>query len=105
ALPLHAFSGEPERLTTLCLRWDLRAHRSVNRRHFDLRPFDRFTDRDRQLDVDVVSAALEVRMRTNANEQLEIARRATSPARFALAPNQQSLAVGDSFRDLDFDGS
>src|SRR4029077_7670485 len=102
ALLLDTLSAQPERLTALCSRRDLRPHRTMDRRNFDFRATDRLADRDRKIDVDVIVAPLEERMRPDVHQYIEIARGSTRPRR-SLPAYSDGLTVGNALRDLHFD--
>src|SRR5438067_10984342 len=60
---------------------------------------------DRQIDLreDVVALAHEALVRTDANEDVEVARASAERARMALAGETDALAVVDPLRNLDLD--
>src|SRR5579875_426220 len=76
----YALLAQPEFLAVLCPLRDLQNRAPVNGRHFDLGAQSRLRNRQRHLDVDVVSIALEEWMLLHANCDIKVARR---PARHA----------------------
>src|SRR6201999_3832794 len=96
------FAGEPKGLAALRAGGDAGAHDVVNRRNVDLGSANRFADRDGEIDVNIVAAALEERMRPDMNQKIEIARRTAPRAGRAFAANPHPLSVAHAFRHFHF---
>src|SRR5438093_3936042 len=69
-----AFAGQSERLSALRSLWNAGPNGALDGRHFDLRASNRFADRHRQINVNVVAASLEEWMRCDVHAHVEIAR-------------------------------
>ena len=67
----------------------------------DRRPADRLDDRDRDVHLEVVSAAAEHGRVAHARDRVQIAWRAAAPARLALAGQAHPAAVADAGGDVD----
>src|SRR5207302_8568866 len=78
---LHTFSGQAKRLPALRAGRNPRLHWTAYRRNVDLRSAYRLADGDRQVDVDVIAATLEKRMRPHVHEHVEVAGRRTGASR------------------------
>src|SRR5256886_8360192 len=96
ALALHA-----QQRPVLRAGLDLHRDRAVRGRHLDGRPERGLRERDRDLDDQVVAAALVQLRRLDARDDEEVARFAAREAGFALALQADAGAVLDAGRDLD----
>src|SRR4051812_37950112 len=95
AFALHAQKGPVEGAGL-----DLHGHRTVRRRHLDLRPERGLRERHRHVDDQVVAAARERLRRLDTGDHEQVARLRAAVAGFALATQADSRAVLDAGRDL-----
>ena len=79
---------------------DLHRDLPPERRHLHLGAERRLPRRDRQLDVEIVLAALEDRMRRHVNPEVEVPARAAADAGAALAGRADAGAIADTGGDL-----
>src|SRR5436190_10830226 len=98
---LCALALDAEQRPVLGAALDLQRHRPVGRRRLNLGAERRLREGDRQLDDEVVAAALVHLRRRDACDDEEIARLAAVEAGLALALEADARAVLDAGRDLD----
>src|SRR6266567_7761457 len=89
--------AEPQMLPGVRARRHLELHGPARRRQLDRRAEHRFPGREWQIDVQVVTAHAEERMRLEHDVKVEIAVAAAVEAFAALARNAQPLPVGGAF--------
>src|SRR5436190_18780449 len=95
----RALALDAEQRPVLGTALDLQRHRPVGRRRLNLGAERRLREGDRQLDDEVVAAALVHLRRRDACDDEEIARLAAVEAGLALAPEADARAVLDGGRD------
>ena len=70
-----------------------------DRRYFDLRADHRLVETDRKVECDIVSDALELRVRAHLDLDQRISRLATAETRAAFAFQSQHLSIDDALRN------
>src|SRR5439155_15294236 len=95
----EAALAEPQMLPGVRARRHLELHEPARRRQLDRRAEHGLRRRERQIDVKVVTAHAEERMRLEHNVEVEVAVAATVEALAALARNTQTLPVRRTLRD------
>src|SRR5204863_9979425 len=97
----RALALDAEQRPVLGAALDLQSHRPIRRRRLNLGAECRLGEGDRQLDDEVVSAALVHLRRLDARDDEEVARLAAVEAGLAFALEADAGAVLDAGRDLD----
>src|SRR5439155_13791870 len=80
---------------------DLQLHAPVGRGDGDGRAEHRLADRHRDLDGEILAVALDVRMRPDLDDEVEVARPAPAARRAAFALHANACPVAHAGRDLD----
>src|SRR5882724_12035989 len=97
----HPLAAQPQLASALAAGRHLQLHRPVGGRRLHRRAEHRLADRDRQVEVEVLAAALQMRVRPDAGDDVEVAGRRTADPGAALARQPDARAVVDARGDLD----
>src|SRR4051812_2517860 len=103
ALIQHALFAQTELLPVFGALRDLEQRLAVDGRGLDFGAERRFPDRDRELDLDVVTFAMEERVLLDARGNVQVARRRSVRAGVALAGDAEAGAVARAGGNPDFD--
>src|SRR5262245_12817256 len=96
----HPVAGQAEGPPAAGLGRDLHRHLATEGGHLHLGAEDRLPDGNRQLDVQVVLAALEHGMRHNLDTEIEVSAGATAGPGGALPGHPNTRAISDAGGDL-----
>src|SRR5439155_1088168 len=95
-----AATAQPQPLPALAALRDLQLHAPVGRGDGDGRAEHRLADRHRDLDGEILAVALDVRMRPDLDDEVEVARPAPAARRAAFALHANACPVAHAGRDL-----